>query len=119
MASFPLPHRPRLDVTIEPQDARLRTEVDQGPPKMRRRFTAAVRTWSFTLGPITGAEKATLEAFYTTTLSQGVTPFDWLDETGAAASFRFVAPPRYRCTAGHHVRTLQSWEVAMVLEILP
>lgn len=118
MASWPLPKRPRLDLTISVQDARLRSAVDHGPPKMRRRFTAAIRTWSFTI-LVTGTEKDALEYFYTTTLSEGVTAFDWTDESGAAESFRFARPPTFSVVTGHDNPDLRLWEVGVLLEALP
>lgn len=107
-----------IGATIDVQDARVRSNVDHGPPKMRRRFTAAYRTWDFSI-LVTGSEKAVLETFYTSTLSQGVTAFDWPDETGTTASFRFVRPPRYTLKVGHNVVGSRLWEVGLTLEQVP
>jgi len=93
--------------------------MDAGPPMMRRRFTSAIRTWSFSIGPITGADKQVLEAFYTTTLGEGTTPFTWPDENGTTESFRFQQPPAYRQLVAHHVHALKLWMVDVVLEVLP
>lgn len=76
-------------------DIALRTQMDAGPAKVRRRFTAGVRNIDFTI-PCSAAEIATLDTFYVTTLQGGVLPFDWTHpRTGAAASFRFRGRPEY------------------------
>jgi hypothetical protein len=107
-----------IGATIDVQDARVRSTVDHGPPKMRRRFTAAYRAWDFSIY-VTGSEKAVLETWYTSTLSQGVTAFDWTDETGTVGSFRFMRPPRYTLKVGHQVVGSRLWEVGIGLEQVP
>lgn len=73
------------------QDATIRSEMDVGPAKRRRRYTAAVRRFSVPL-ILTVAQVATLETFYETTLSGGVDAFDWVHpRTLAAVSLAFVA----------------------------
>jgi len=107
-----------MDLRTGIQDARLRSQVDHGPPMMRQRFTAAIRLWSCTI-LVTGAEKVTLDYFFGTTLAQGSLSFDWRDENSTAAAFRFVSPPSYRVTKPHNVPALRRWEATLELEILP
>ena len=100
----------------------LRTTMDAGPPKMRRRFTAGVR-------PITGREliqvnktidqKSILENFYynillctlvfqwTTPVGQGAPP------TPQVALFRFTKPPTYKAI------TPFLFDTSFDLEIMP
>lgn len=85
---------------------------------MRRRFTAGTREWSFTL-LLTGAEKTTLESWYTTTLVSGTLAFDWLDESNVARSFRFVERLQVKPEVGHHIPEKRLWLVRFVLEVLP
>src|SRR5437870_11881029 len=71
----------------------LRTQMDAGPPKMRRRYTAAFRPFTGT-EIFTTAQVATLDTFFVTTLQGGALAFDWSHpRTGAAASVRFTKPP--------------------------
>ena len=97
----------------------MRSQTDAGPPKMRLRFNASIATWTFTLGPMSGGDRAVLLYHYRTTTKQGTEAFDWFDENGAAASFRYAAPPRSRIVSGHHVPGDRLWEASLVLEILP
>jgi len=71
------------------------TQMDVGPPKQRRRSTAAVspivaRVW------LDSAGKILFDEFYLTTLAGGSLPFEWADPlTQITATFRFQAekPP--------------------------
>lgn len=95
-------------------DLALRTEMDAGPAKVRRRFTAGVRT--FKVGSaMTRAQVATLDTFFVTTVQGGALSFDWTHpRTQAAATFRFTRPPRTAPEAGG-----QRWRVELELEIMP
>jgi len=91
----------------------LRSKMDIGPPKTRRRSTAAPR-------PIAGqqlmttAQVATFDTFFVTTLSDGAIGFDWTHpRTGAAITLRFVSPPAYVATGGDF------WSITLPLEVLP
>ena len=48
----------------------VRTKMDAGPPKVRRRYTAGVRNFGIMLD-LTLAQVETLDAFYVTTLHGG------------------------------------------------
>ena len=74
-------------------DPVIRTQMDAGPPKARRRYTAAYR-------PIQGrlhcsaAQTATLEEFHQTVCAGGSLPFDWVNSrTGAVATFQWRGAP--------------------------
>jgi len=91
----------------------IRTKMEIGPAKMRRRSTSGPR-------PISGeqilttAQVATLDTFYVGTLIDGTTAFDWTHpRTGAAVEMRFVSPPTYAPAGGDY------WRVMLKLEILP
>ncbi len=78
-----------------PQDTRIRTNMDAGPPQMRRRFTQPIR---FITGSmyLTKAQVATFDIFYENTLNGGVSSFIWKHpRTGANTSFRFINRPSY------------------------
>lgn len=99
MATWPagLPQTPDTQGQVEkPADLLLRTQMDAGPAKVRRRYTAGVRPFNCTFF-MTKAQVATLETFYVTTLTGGADAFDWAHpRTGVTESWRFVAPPEYR-----------------------
>jgi hypothetical protein len=85
--------------TEQPPDVVLETQMDAGPPKARRRFTAGFRLVGGSID-LTHAQRATLDDFYMNTLQGGALPFDWIHPiTSAPATFRFMPQPgglRYR-----------------------
>ena len=115
MAIWPsgLPQRPLAEgFTESAVPSVVRTDMDVGPAKMRRRYTAEVRVYSMGL-LLTTAQVATLETFYVTTLGC-VEPFDWIDHrTNAAASYRFRSPPSYSEAGPGY------WRATLDLEVLP
>jgi hypothetical protein len=84
-------------LSLEPQDNVIRTAMDAGPKKARRRYTA--RTVQFTGKQLFDRnEFALFETFYHTVLADGVLRFNFTDPvTGEAAEFRFVK--KYTATA--------------------
>lgn len=81
------------------------TEMESGPPKVRRRFTKVFRKFSVSM--IMTAEQATVfEAFYYTTCNCGTISFDWVHpRTRANMTLRFTgAPPSYQPYSGIYVR---------------
>lgn len=93
---------------------KVRTEMDAGPAKQRRRYTAAVR-------PLTGCQNLTttqvaaLKDFHNTTLLGGTLPFDWADPIPGSGlmSFRFVSEPSI-----DRVLSARLYRVMYQLEIL-
>lgn len=109
-----LPASPLVDGYQEtlPQTV-LRTEMDMGPAKTRRRTTAGVGqiTVAYLL---TTAETATLESFYRDTLAGGALPFAYrLPRGGGAAVCRFKKPPALVAVNGKCFRAV------LELEVLP
>ena len=97
-----------------PPETLARTDMDAGPAKQRRRFTAGVRPVSAQLD-LTPAQVDILDGFYRTDLQDGALSFDWVHpRTQVAARLRFAQPPAYR-PAGSDA----AWRVALRLEILP
>jgi len=94
------------------QDIALRTEMDAGPPKVRRRYTAAYRTIKGEMA-LTAAQVATLDAFY---LAEAGNAFTFTHpRTGATVGARFAGPPQYSrmATATPH------WRASVEIEVLP
>jgi len=93
--------------------ATIRTQMEAGPDKIRRRFTAAPRPFKVTV-PLTTAQVATLDSFYVTTLSYGALPFDWVHpRTSSSAAFRFKGPITYARLGP------DAWQAKFDMEQLP
>lgn len=89
-----LPQVPLLGYREQFPNLAIETQMDTGPPKARRRFTAGVRPLPAHEMVLTAAQAATLDTFYTDTTAGGTLPFDWLHpRTGAAITVRFSLPP--------------------------
>lgn len=77
-------------------DNQVRTSMETGAPKARRRFTHVPETFNCTL-KLTGAQVATLRTFVETTLKD-VGNFDWLDfRSMATATYQFTKRPSFAC----------------------
>lgn len=116
MPSWPetLPAVPLLDGFHETvPDAVIRTSMEQGPAKARRRSTAAVRLFELHY-LLDRAQLAALDAFFLTTLMGGVLPFGFPHPRGGGTlSCRFVRPPEYAAANGAYFRA------TCMLEALP
>lgn len=97
----------------KPGSNTIRTAMDVGSAKVRRRTTASVRTVDATM-MLSRAERDALDAFYTDTLKDGSLAFDWLHPTTQlAATFRFRDPPEFNAISG------TTYVATLPLEILP
>jgi hypothetical protein len=95
-------------------DLVLRTPVESGPAKSRRRLSYNVRPTTATI-IVTQAQAAIFDTFYNTDLEGGALSFDWISQrTGAAVSLRFTGVPKIT-----NLSKRAYWEIAMQLEILP
>lgn len=114
MATWPSLPAPLINTFKETvPDNILRTSMDRGVDKVRRRTTANARGIQFTL-LLTPAQISTLETFYVTTLLSGADEFDYTHpRTGATVNARFTQPPAYSDVNGINFRA----EIA--LEVLP
>jgi hypothetical protein len=94
---------------MQPQDNVIRTTMDAGPKKVRRRYTAGTKTFSGK--QILNAEMfETFKVFYHTVLADGVLRFNFTDPmTLETAEFRFSAPYTAAAADGF-------FEVAVALE---
>lgn len=108
-----LPQKPFRGLTEVRQPAALRTIMDAGAAKTRKRFTAAVRNIDIPM-VFTKAQRATFDTFFITTLSEGALEFDWEDpvDESTTISFRFRNPPKMTKAAGE-------WKTILNLEVLP
>jgi hypothetical protein len=97
-----------------PPQLTIRTPMDVGPAKARRRLTAGVTAIEGTL-LLTAAQAETLMGFWRDTTAAGALAFTWLHpRTGASVSMRFVAGPELAALDAGAL-----WRAALRLEILP
>jgi len=98
-------------LSMQPQDNVIRTAMDAGPKKARRRYTASAKTFSGK--QVLSAEQFIIfKHFYHATIADGVLRFNFTDPvTLETAEFRFTGA--YSATALDGL-----WEVAMPLERL-
>lgn len=110
-----LPQRPLSSGFSEtPPENVVRTAMDAGPAKIRRRFSAGVRMFSVQYN-IDDTGVGLVDTFYTTTLEGGVLSFDFPDpRSGSTISARFVGAPKFTALSGGSV-----FQVSMELEELP
>ncbi len=94
-------------------DMVIRTAMDAGPAKVRRRFSAAPTSISGTM-LMNSSQVATLDAFFRDSTAGGSLAFSWTHpRTGAEVACRFLSPPQLRHVAG------PLWRVELAIEILP
>jgi hypothetical protein len=88
----------------------IRTNMDAGPAKVRKRYTAAVKPVSGQL-VLTLTQVGILQAFFEDDCDYGASTFTWVHpSTGVAATCRFTSPPRLSARDGNWVATV-SFEV--------
>ena len=93
-------------------DTTLKTEMEVGPAKIRRRSTAQTYPVKGTM-KLTEAQLGTLRTFYETTLLGGSLRFSHKDPVSLTAKeFRFTAPPSWTMSNGFYV-------VQLEFEVLP
>jgi len=113
-----LPQDAFVSLNVKKQDGRIRTQMDAGPPKMRRKYTAVREIVNHSM-IMDGADKKTLDNFWENNLNGGVERFDWSDPTtDNTVEFRFVEPYGAKLLSGGDSDSRQ-WEISMTLEIMP
>lgn len=95
-----------------PPDGTIRSSMDVGVDKLRRRTTANIRPVSFRLF-LKPDDVQILDNFYLSETVNGVEPFDFTNpRTKQQVKARFVQPPQYSS------RSI-GYDVSVSLEILP
>jgi len=116
MADWPvtLPQDPEIQGLVEDApDGTVRTNMEAGPDKIRRRFTAAPRPFDMSL-ILTKTQVGTLDDFYVGTLDHGALPFNWHSpRTQSAGEFRFLDRPRYEMVGP------DTYRILLKLELMP
>ena len=94
-------------------DTLVRSKVDQGPDKVRRRTTAGVAEMSVSY-VLDADQSAVIADFYTTTLAGGSLPFVFQHpRSGAVITVRLKRPPQLSARNGSH------YLARLELEVLP
>lgn len=111
MATLPFQTKINRDSYTEtPPDRVLRTEMESGIDKTRRRTTNAPRPVSFKIFPLTDTEVTTFDDFY---LANDAIRIDFTNpRTDTAVKARFTSAPKYA-----YVET--GWSITVELEIIP
>lgn len=87
-------------LSISGQSGAIRTAMDTGPAKSRRRFGAVAKPVQLIFKPMTAAQIAAFEAFFEDTLAEGSLSFDMEHPVhGTTATFRFMDANPYRIAA--------------------
>ena len=94
-------------------DLLLRSAMETGPSKVRRRATAGVRPVNGSI-LVTAAQLEIFKGFYNDDLMAGALRFDWLDPVDGttAVEMRFKEPPAWSMEEGYY-------RITLALEILP
>lgn len=93
----------------------IKSNMDTGPAKVRRRVTAAVRPVKGSI-IVTATQLGTFKTFYNTTLLGGTLRFSWKDPADGttAVEMRFTETPKWTVTDDPEL-----YQINMSLEILP
>lgn len=95
------------------QELSIRSKMDVGPDKIRRRYTAGIRKLQMQFH-MNGTQKSDFRAFYITTLLGGSLAFDFEDPAeGGTIELRFVTPPNIEYIGGDY------WLIKCDCEKLP
>lgn len=114
MATWPSKFCPLMGSFQEsPPNNTIRSTMDRGPAKVRRRTTANVRPISFNVF-VRNADMQEFDDFYAIDTFSGADEFDFIHpRTKESVKARFVEPPSYGDRSGI------GYQVSVSLEILP
>lgn len=114
MATWPAEFCPLINSFQEqPPENTIRSTMDKGPAKVRRRTTANVRPVSFNMF-LMNSQMDLMDSFYVTETFSGADEFDFIHpRTKANVKARFTQPPSYG------ERSSVGYQVSISLEILP
>lgn len=99
----------------QPPNIITRQNMDVGPAKVRKRFTAGVRVLKVRFF-FTPAQMTAFDTFYLEIIEGGALPFTWtLPRTGGAATCRIVETPTYELPQGFK----DIFQVDLTIEVLP
>lgn len=100
-----------------PQSQVIRTDMDAGPKKSRRRFTAGSRSIPVTYSLLTRARVQVFEDFFDDDIAAGALAFNWPQpRTGKTVSVQIVGDPPYSLEPKGPGKF---WTLKFTLEIQP
>lgn len=116
-----------IGVTQSTTNGLLRTSMDTGPVKLRKRYTANVTTYTLPAGKyiVTGAGRTLIETLYNSSLGGGVGSFTWDNPQGTLSSatetltLRFVNPPTFTAIVSSADQDDQLFSVGLTFETVP
>lgn len=95
-ATWPISLQDKLNedsFSVEFGNTVLRSEMDIGPAKVRRRTTRPIDVYTCSIN-LYQSDYATFTTFFNTTLNGGINTFDFVDPfSGQLTTFRFLKPP--------------------------
>ena len=92
-------------------DTTIRSDMDVGPAKVRRRTTRPIDSITNSIN-LTTAQYTTLKNFYNTDLNGGVNTFYFIHPiTAVQVIARFTSPPKIRSLGGGQFRANMTWEI--------
>lgn len=114
-----LPQAPLVAQLVESfPDEVIRTPMEVGPAKVRRRLAAGVTPVQVELA-LSRSQAATFRAFFRDACESGALPFEWKDHrTGDTVIYRFVGVPDVRPSAPRQDGS-EPWTATFNLELLP
>ena len=109
-----LPVAPLIEGFVEnTPETVIRTEMDQGPAKVRPRTSAGVRKFTMRF-LMTRVQTAVFDGFYTKDLNGGALSFSFIrPRTGENLSMRLTKPPEYAA------RNARYFMITLETEVLP
>lgn len=121
MAAWPTATVGELAVrSVETESVVLRTKMDGGPAKLRRRFSNSVTKVPVGRMVLTKTALDALETFYITTTSGGVDIFTHTHPiSGTTVNYRFVTRPEYDLLVSAPLVANRKWTTSFDLEIVP
>jgi len=108
-ASLPDPHIDNYQESR--QDQVLRSQMDTGSPKTRRRFTASISNINLKW-IMTGTQISTLETFFEYTISGGALSFDWIHpRKQSTVSAKFKKPYQLSFLGNNYYKVTATFEI--------
>ena len=96
--------------SIAEGDTVIRSDMDIGPQKVRRRFTQGIDLLTASIY-LTNAQYTIFKNFYRTSLNGGVLTFEFNHPIeGDLREYRFKAPPQFSSIGGDNYVVQLSWE---------
>lgn len=92
-------------------ETRIKSEVDIGPVKYRRRFTKPIDIFQVSILLKNSTEYNTFYNFFDVDLNGGITEFTFNHPiTGVSSNYRFVDPPSLRSLGAGVFSVTMNWE---------